>query len=378
MRIRAARAMGLLDDPQAQDRLLTLLLDPVPGVRRAAAAGLGGHGKPSSLEPLAQRLEEERCVWPLVTVATAWVRCGGAYERARSSLEQAASRTVVTVYGPRKPSTTTETSARQLLHWLARALFPELGPEETPGKGQDARSPRELRADLLARLAAKPHAPPASIVEALALQQHPDDYETLAQLRGEGNRRGETTMLDAFGLHGDPRWLPALTKAIRDVRVAPGRGFAWRRLSAVSLGRIGSPEAAKVIAQALTTEAREFEGKPGAGLGIQYPVRSLLLWALGEIGADHTAPTIADYLGDISGNAMGGFYLPAMGALLKLPASACHATLTARLRSGDDVEAAHALSLLATFEGAQAAEAHRLDPREAVQTVAHALLAEGD
>ena len=87
---------------------------------------------------------------------------------------------------------------------------------------------------------------------------------------------------------------------------------------------------------------------------------------------------IADYLGNISGNAMGGFYLPAMGALLKLPASACHAALTECLRSGGDVEAAHALSLLAAFEGTQAAEAHRLDPREAVQTVAHALLAEGD
>ena len=185
-------------------------------------------------------------------------------------------------------------------------------------------------------------------------------------------------MLDAFGLHGDPRWLPALSKAIRDVRAGPGRGFAWRRLSAVSLGRIGSPEAAKAVVQALTTEAREFEGKPGAGLGIQYPVRSLLLWALGEIGADHTAPMLADYLGDISGTAMGGFYLPAMGALLKFPASACRATLTARLHSGDALEAAHALSLLAAFEGKQAAEAHRHDPREAVQTVAHALLAEED
>ena len=185
-------------------------------------------------------------------------------------------------------------------------------------------------------------------------------------------------MLDAFGLHGDPRWIPALTKAIRDVRAGPGRGFAWRRLSAVSLGRIGSPEAAKVVAQALTTEAREFEGKPGAGLGIQYPVRSLLLWALGEIGAVQAAPTIADYLGNTSGTAMGGFYLPAMGALLKFPASACQATLTERLRTGGDVEAAHALSILATLQGRHVAAAHSEDPREPVQTVANAFLAEGD
>jgi len=377
-RIRAARVLGQLSEEKADELARSLLEDDVPGVRRAAVMCLALRGNTSDLGRLEKRLSVERCVWPLLSVAIAWVRCGGSLKLAYEALERAANREVQTVYGPRRPSTTTETSAQQLQYWLSRALFPDLPKGELAEAGSRPISAAVIRANLLERLKSRPHRPPASAIEALALQQHPADFETLTNLRGEGNRRGETTMLDAFGLHGDPRWIPTLATAMRDLRVAPGRAFAWRRLSAVSLGRIGSPEAAKVVTQALTTEAREFEGKPGAGLGIQYPVRSLLLWALGEISADQTAGQLIEYLGNITGTAMGGFYLPAIGALLKLPQEAIVPALTNTLKIGEEVQAAHALSVLSEIGHTQTVDAYQNDPREAVKKMAIALSTGGD
>ena len=133
-----------------------------------------------------------------------------------------------------------------------------------------------------------------------------------------------------------------------------------------------------MVTQALTTEAREFEGKPGAGLGIQYPVRSLLLWALGEISADQTAGQLIEYLGNITGTAMGGFYLPAIGALLKLPQEAIVPALTNTLKIGEEVQAAHALSVLFEIGHTQTVDAYQNDPREAVKKMAIALSAGGD
>ena len=64
------------------------------------------------------------------------------------------------------------------------------------------------------------------------------------------------------------------------------------------------------------------KGRPGAGLGIQFPVRSNLLWGLGELQAPRAARELTTYLSNMHGSALGGFHLPAMGALYKLGAPA--------------------------------------------------------
>ena len=130
-------------------------------------------------------------------------------------------------------------------------------------------------------------------------------------------KRGHNAWLIALGRSGDPRAIPALTAALRLVAVDPGRGFALRRLAALGLGRMGLPSLGSELLRAFHIEGAE-EGRPGAGLGIQYPVRGVLVWAMGECQAPNTVSLLCSLLGDRSGTAQGGLYLPAMGALVKL------------------------------------------------------------
>ena len=89
-------------------------------------------------------------------------------------------------------------------------------------------------------------------------------------------------------------------------------------------------------------EALDHEGRPGAGLGIQRPVRASMLAALGELGDVSIAPYIAGYLGNTSGTAHGGYYLQAMDALVKLGAKR-EAEL---LVGADEVTAANARGVI--------------------------------
>jgi HEAT repeat protein len=173
--------------------------------------------------------------------------------------------------------------------------------------------PREA---LLESLAAAPD--DLELLERLALCQDPDDHELLLEHRRHLGKRGDNHWLLALGQHGDPRSLPLLEGLLSEVGVDPGRGFARRRLSALALGRIGCPSSAGALVRALEVEALDHEGRPGAGLGVQYPVRGVLLWALGEVQARAQAALLAGYLGNLHSSALGGLYLPAMGALLKL------------------------------------------------------------
>ena len=152
-------------------------------------------------------------------------------------------------------------------------------------------------------------------------------------------------LFNALGVGGDPRALPLLVDALRATDVDPGRGFTQRRLAATAIGRIGLRAATPVLLRALQDEALDFEGRPGAGMGIQYPVRTNLLWALGEVADPAAVPTLLSYLGNTSGSAFGGFYLAAMDALTKI-GPAAEPALNAVLHTAPDTEAAHALGVL--------------------------------
>jgi len=65
-------------------------------------------------------------------------------------------------------------------------------------------------------------------------------------------------------------------------------------------------------------ERIDHEGRPGAGLGIQFPVRTTIVWALGEIQEKRAIPKLIELLVDDSGSALGGLYLSAMDALIKI------------------------------------------------------------
>jgi len=65
-------------------------------------------------------------------------------------------------------------------------------------------------------------------------------------------------------------------------------------------------------------ERIDHEGRPGAGLGIQFPVRTTIVWALGETQEKRAIPKLIELLSEDSGSALGGLYLSAMDALIKI------------------------------------------------------------
>ena len=183
------------------------------------------------------------------------------------------------------------------------------------------------------------------VVEALAAHGRTEDLARILALRREAGRRMDHACVNALGRLGDPRALPELLEALVEMDVDPGRAFAHRRLGAVAIGRLGNPDAVPALHKALKREAREHEGRPGAGLGIQFPVRSNLLWAVGELQASRSASVLAAYLGHLSGSALGGFHLTAMGALVKLGGPAVVPTLAVAAGPPGDA-AANAVGVL--------------------------------
>tara|TARA_B110000495_G_C22769754_1_gene450501 strand:- start:330 stop:683 length:354 start_codon:yes stop_codon:yes gene_type:complete len=110
-------------------------------------------------------------------------------------------------------------------------------------------------------------------------------------------------------------------------------------------------------------EALDQEGRPGAGLGIQRPVRRYLLAALGELQC--SADVLAQYLGNTHGSAEGGFYLPAMDALWKVGDSKC----LRRSLDGPEFVAANALGVLVALGGEAVLEPYTGDLRPMIQAV---------
>jgi len=152
----------------------------------------------------------------------------------------------------------------------------------------------------------------------LAALRHPDDFALLVAARDQAGRRGDHALLEALGIHGHPRALFVLRDALHARDVDPARGFTQRRIAADGIGRIGLSAGVSLLRGALKDERSDFEGRPGAGLGIQYPVRANLLWALGELGDPAAIPDLVHHLADATGSAFGGFYLPAMDALWRI------------------------------------------------------------
>ncbi len=78
---------------------------------------------------------------------------------------------------------------------------------------------------------------------------------------------------------------------------------------------------------------------------MQYPVRANLLWALGELGDPGAADALCPLLGETQGSAFGGFYLPAMDALVRLGPAVAGA-VGAVADSADAIAAANAVGVL--------------------------------
>ena len=341
-RCRAARSLE--GEVGALDPLLGALADPAPGVRRAAAWSLSATGSDARLAmALLVAAKRERCDEPRLAMAVAAARCGAPVTEAWALVEAGAERTLQTCYGPRSVGLALGGGSGELRRRWVGALCP----------GHPGQDPRETPVEPLAAARERARA---------LLAAEPDDardLELLSGLQRGAGRRASLAAVVALGLHGDPRALPALRGVLRAVDVDPGAGFAGRFRAATALGRLGLPEAAAALVEALEDEAMDHEGRPGAGLGVQIPVRSALLSALGECGEPEIAPVLATYLANTHGSALGGFHLPAMDALL----------------SGPEIAAANALGVLVALGDREAALAHREDRRPLVAEVAARALA---
>lgn len=357
--VRCARALGehRVASAAGLAPLLAPLRDEHAGLRRAAARTLGNLGRPEALGPLRAAAEVERTEEGRLAIAVARIRCGDDAALLAAALERDDRRVLHTVGGPRSPS------AVHGLAPLSERLWACLG--DSPGDIQPRPALLAARRQQLER--PDPGRRGLDIALNLAALGHPDDLARIqAQLRSAG-RRGEHTLFVALGLTGDPRASTPLRDALRATDVDPGRGFAQRRIAATGLGRLGLRQGAGWIARALQDEVADFEGRPGAGLGIQYPVRTNLLWALGEIGAPASIPTLLAHLDDTHGSALGGFYLPAMDALWKLGPVALPA-LRHAARDATEITAAHAVSVLAA--SGEDIRAWAADPRPTVRRMA--------
>jgi len=312
LRVRAIRTLAARGVIDSLPSLPSLLTDPVPGVRSALGKAFGSAGRARELE---EGLGQEPCWTVRVALAMTLERLG---REARLEPPE-----VVTAEGPRVPERA-----------LALGLGDGVGERQlhAPGEPMD-----ERRARLLARVPED-----LAALEALGAIGHVEDHERLMGLQQVLGKRGSNAWLLALGRSGDPRSVPALLAALGRVAVDPGRGFAHRRLAALGLGRMGLPSLGPELVRAFHREGVE-EGRPGAGLGIQYPVRGVLVWAMGECQAPNTIPLLCGLLGDRTGTAQGGLYLPAMGALVKLgPTAAPHLQ---RVRGPGAEVAARLLSL---------------------------------
>jgi len=349
--VAAARRLGILAEREAADALVGALGHAVPGVRRTAAMALGRRGDPTDAAALRAALASERCTTPLIAMAAGWVRCGGDLTDAAEQVGLHGDAAQKTVGGWRSPSAAAGFGARTLQRELLQLLDPFAVGDEPPWAEVQVQPVDALVARLDALARRDPHGGHGrQALEYLAALEPPDLVPRLELVRRDAGRRTDNSALLALGRCGDPLAADLLLADLDRIDVDPGRGFAYRRLSAIGLGRLGLPHVAPRILRALEVEARDHEGRPGAGLGIQYPVRTNLIWALGEVQAARAAKVLVTYLGNMSGSALGGFYLPAMGALVKIGQAAVPALERATRRGSSD-ERAHAEAVLEAIRG---------------------------
>ncbi len=330
------------------------------GFKRAAAWALGRQG-PLRVEParLIAAARAEPRDEPMLAMVVAAARLGGAPREGWEILASAAGRTMETCYGPRAVAGLSGAGRGALAQRWVQQLHPGAS---TDNPGAVAPEPPELiRARLWQGLQSAPDQ--VELFEDLAAQQDPRDLDRLTPLVLGAGRRASHILGAALG-EGDPRGLPRWTDMLRAVDVDPGAGFIRRARAARALGRLGLPEAAPLLVRALEDEALDHEGRPGAGLGVQLPVRDTLLAALGECGDARAAAVLARYLGHVHGSAQGGFHLQAMDALRKIGAVE---PVLAQLE-GPEIAAANALGVLAAMGRRDLVE-RVTDPRGQVQEV---------
>lgn len=373
-RIRALRACVAAEDVDAAGppalstgALLGLLSDPVPGMRRTAAWALGWRGEVSGLHAVWHAARRERCDTTRLAMAVAATRLGAEPSRAWALLDHAARRRLATYYGARSLAEAAGAGPDVMARRWFRALDPEADHQADPASVRPV-DPRSLRQRLIARLEQDPE--DRFRLLDLAALQHPADHERVAARKWVSGRRESHVVCEALGENGDPRAIGLLSQVLRAMDVDPGHGFAGRRAASIALGRIGDPTVGGLLAKALVDEAHDHEGRPGAGLGIQFPVRAVMLAALGEAGCVEHAALLTGYLSDASGSALGGFYLPAMDALWKLdPPSVLEGALT-----GPALPAANALGVLAGLGRLAVVKAHLRDHRPEVARAARLAL----
>ena len=295
-RIQLLRTLEERHHKEAQNCILAHLTDPIPGIRRQAARSVHFD---SATDSIRNAVEKERCTTVLVDMCAAWLRVGGEKGFVEDCLQAHGTRSLNTHTGLRDVGGALEGGPERLL-----ALLP----------------PREATPAVLRQaIRNQPHTEQGrSALSSLSKLGLAEDYELLLTLKSSGGRRTEHQRIVALGQHGDPRFLKELCGLLSEMSVDPGRGFAHRRTAAIALGQLGLPESQRALIRALRMEAVDHEGRPGAGLGIQYPVRMDLIWALGETQSHRAISALIPLLEDESGSPKGGFYLASMDALLKI------------------------------------------------------------
>lgn len=347
--VRCFRQLGERGDASVVGFAVPFFTSESAGIRRAAAACVGHLGNPDGRDACLRGLAVERTESGALAFAVAAVRCGAGAEGVAAGLAARSARKVSTHTGARAPLSAAAVMPMEEIFW-ANLVMP--GAPRSSG----AVCPRdELRQHYLATmrgcdLGSEPFDVQKDALWRLGFLQHPDDTAVLLAAEHTLGRRAGHDWLLALGRTGDPLVIPALLAALRARDIDPARGFTQRRLAAIGLGVAGLREWAPALIAALADEKHDFEGRPGAGLGIQFPVRSAIYWALGEIGDPRAIPSLISVLDDTHGSAFGGFYLPAVDALFKIGPAAIPA-LRAVLRSGTEVAHANAAGALSAIEG---------------------------
>ncbi len=264
----------------------------VPGVRRGAARVLEAFPHPDDAEPLGQALADERAPDVALALARAARACGADSDDMETRLRAIEELRVATIDGWRRP-------------W--------------------ATAPLDLRARF--------HGPVDPVTTA-----DPSDGPATG-------RRAQHRALASLGRVGHPDALPALRSALEAMDDDPGHAFAQRRVAARALGEVGLPRAAPWLRNALESERRDHEGRPGAGMGIQFPVRATLLLALGMVQDNAAVPLLIEHLDAMEASPLGGLHLPAMAALVMIGPPAAPA-LRAATGAASSLRAAHAFAVL--------------------------------
>ena len=330
--------------------LYGIIGDQSPAIRRQAAATLGKIGRSDFAEPLLERARVERVDMTRFAMCVAAVQCGADREQSRAVLAEAGARRLHGAYGSKTVGGLAGFGVATT-DMLWGHIF---------GSGGETNISSHARAREVLGFE------PENRYAVISLAVHCDrrDFDHLHGLWLAAGRRMRLTLVMAMGLHGDPRWLPFLVDALTAMDVDPAHGFALRSEAATALGRLGLKEGQAHLVRALENEALDHEGRPGAGLGIQRPVRTHILGALGEL--EGPSSVLLSYLGNTHGTVTGGFYLSAMYGLWK----AADASVLRKTLNGPALPAANALGVLVALEGAQVASAWRQDSRELVRLVA--------